>query len=497
MLAIGAMGVPTLQAQKSAARPPNIILIYADDLGAGMLGSYGQKIVKTPNIDRLATEGMRFTYAHGCKYCAPARASLLTGLHDGYRGAWNVSGAGKTIKMDAGKLTQKELDAFLAKQIQASDGEVFLAQLAQKAGYVTGEFGKLDWGFQTSHKRLVRHGWDHYVGYYDHQRAHGFYPTYLWKDGEKLILPGNTHLNAGKTKELYGPGTTKIRRDRTGKVTYSQEVFLKEMLAFIRKNKDRPFFLYHSTQIPHGPVDIPEVHSSVADDGRLTDAQKEYASMIIMLDDHVGQIMDELKTLGLDQNTIVFFTSDNGHENYFWESDRKRRTIYKRSYHGEGDIFNGSRGLAGVKWTTFQGGVSVPLIARWPGHIAAGTTSDRLTANYDFMPTLADLVSVPLPKGKDGLSWLPTLLGKPSPRHDSIFVGNTTVITQDGWKLVPEKNKDGKMQYLLFNLKKDPGEREDVAKQYPEKYQRLNAILKRKRNSQRRDLPTPADRSKT
>ncbi len=389
--------------------------------------------------------------------------------------------------MDKGKFTQQELDAELAKQIQAKPNELFLAQLAKQAGYTTGQYGKLDWGFQTSHERLTRHGWDHYVGYYDHQRAHGFYPTYLWEDGKKLVLPGNTHLDAGKTKERYGDGTTTIRRDRTGKAIYSQEVFLEKMLKFIRTNKERPFFLYHSTQLPHGPVDIPEVHPSVASDDRLTDVEKEYASMVIMLDDHVGQIMAELKKLGLDGNTIVFFVSDNGHELYYKPGSAKGKAR-SRSYHGEIDIFKGSMDLAGLKWSVFQGGVRVPLIARWPGHIQPGSTSDRLTANYDFMPTLTDLVGVPTPAGKDGLSLLPTLCGKESPRHEYIFIANKTVIMHDGWKLVPDKNEAGDTQLMLFNLNDDPEERHDLSASHPEIFSRLELILKRERNSRRRDL---------
>lgn len=479
------LGIVTLANGGQTKRPPNIILIYADDLGAGLLGCYGQKIIKTPNIDRLAREGMRFTYAHGGKFCAPSRAALMTGLHDGHRDVWQISRAAQTIAMDQGKITKAELDAQQSKYRQAAEGEVFLAQLAQQAGYVTGQFGKLGWGFQTCHDRLVRHGWDHYVGYYDHQRAHGFYPTYLWKDGEKLMLPGNTHLHAGKTG--YGIDETERRLDRTGKVTYSQNVFLDEMLAFIRTNKDRPFFLYHSTQLPHGPVDIPEVHPDVATDKRLTLVEKEYASMVIMLDDHVGKIMAELKKLGLDRDTIVFFTSDNGHEIYYWRNAQKR-IVYNRNYHGKEDVFKGTRDQAGAKWTPFQGGLSVPLIARWPGHIKAGSTSDRLTVNYDFMPTLAALVHVPMPPGKDGLSWVGELAGKTSPEHDYIFIDNCAVITRGGWKLVPEKNKEGKKQYLLFDLNKDPGEREDLAGRHPEKYERLMAILEKERNRPRQDL---------
>ena len=462
-----------------------------------MLGTYGQKIISTPNIDRIAKEGMRFTNAHGCTYCAPARASLLTGLHDAHKEAWKISKGKKTVNYDRGKISEEAWKASQAEPVDADLKEVFLGQIAQKAGYVTAQFGKLDWGFQTSHNRLTRHGWDHYVGYYDHVRAHGFYPKYLWKNGDKLPLEGNTDDNAGK-----GANHRKPKKDC---VTYSQNVLVKELLEFMQKNKDRPFFIYHSTQLPHGPISIPDVHPSVANDDRLTDNEKDYASMVLMLDEHVGLILKELKTLGLDNDTIVFFTSDNGHEVYYMDMKSAHVKALANDYRGEGDVFDGTSKQSGLKWSIFQGGISVPLMARWPGKIKPGGTSNRLTANYDFLPTLADLTGVETPPGKDGLSLLPELLGKESPEHDYIIVnndglsGDTTIITKDHWKLVDQKagikllfpkgvKKVEKKKYLLFNLKEDPSESNDLSDSLPEKVNELQSLMAREVGSNRRDL---------
>ena len=463
-----------------ASNKPNVILIYADDLGQGLLGCYGQKIIKTPHIDSLADEGVRFTNAHGSVYCAPARATLLTGLHEGRRNVWNISAGGKTIALDKGKL--QEVKHPMKGHKQAEKEEVFLAQIAQKAGYKTAQFGKLDWGFQTTHERLKRHGWDYYLGYMDHVRAHGFYPTYLWRNGKRLLLPGNTHLNAGKTKESYSKAMTAKRRDKTGKKHYSQNVFIKDLLKFIGDNKRRPFFIYHSTQLPHGPVDIPEVHKDFKNDSRLTDVEKEYASMVKMLDDHVGLILKKLKRLKLDRNTVIFFVSDNGHETYYLKGGKGRTR--KRNYHGENDVFKGTAGLAGMKWTRWQGGLAVPLIARWPGKFKKGKVSSLLTANYDFMPTLAELMRGKMPKGKDGISLVSELKGKKvQKKHDHIFIDNNVLITADGWKLLKANQR-----FYLFNIKKDPGEYKDLAETDPKKLNALMKVFKKEQNSQRGDL---------
>ncbi len=460
---------------------PNVILIYADDLGPGLLGFNGQKIIKTPHIDQLANQGMRFNNAFGCIYCAPARGSLLTGIHDGHQKRWQITQGGQTIKIDQGKITEEAAAQKLSKAQQAKPNEIFLAQLAQQAGYVTAQFGKLDWGFQTTHKRLKRHGWDTYLGYMDHQRAHGFYPTYLWKDGAKLPLPGNTHLDAGKTIEHYNPAMTVKRRDRTGKQTYSQNVFIKHILRFLDDHQDQPFFIYHSTQLPHGPVDIPEVHADFVNDKRLTEVEKEYASMVKMLDDHVGLIMKKLKERKLDRKTIVIFTSDNGHEIYYFQNKGVTR---KRTYHGDNDVFKGTMGLAGMKWTSWQGGMRVPLIVRWPDQIKANSQSDLLVAGYDFMPTLVQFWQTQVPKGKDGISFAPTLLGKTQNKtHNYIYIANNAVITKDSWKLVQKKNK-----YYLFNLNNDPKEKRNLSESHPKQLKRLRVIMKREKNAPRKDV---------
>ena len=457
-----------------ASNRPNVILIYADDLGAGLLGINGQKIIKTPNIDQLAKSGMQFTQSYGCIYCAPARASLITGLHSGRAGAWRITTGGKVIDRDEGKISDKAFSKALNAGKPAKPGEVFLGEIFQRSGYKTAQFGKLEWGFLTSHDRLKRHGWDEYIGYIDHQRAHGFYPTYLWHNGEKLPLKGNTHTNAGKTVESYGKGSTATRRDRTGKETYSQNVFIEHILNFIRNNKDQPFFIYHPTQLPHGPVDIPEVHPDFIHDKRLTAVEKEYASMVKMLDDHVGLIMQELNAQEIDDNTMVLFTSDNGHEVYYWErsAKRKARSI---DHHGEGDVFAGTRGLAGKKWTNWEGGITTPLIVRWPGKIKPGTTSDRLTAAYDYMTTFVDLLDQQQLHNKDGVSFLPTLLGKHKQEREYVIVKDA--IISGRWKLVNMKKTN-----YLFDLSNDPGERNNVAGAHPERVNQLFKTLNAERN---------------
>lgn len=486
-----------------AATKPNVILIFADDLGPGMLGCYGQEIVKTPNIDRLATEGMKFSNYYGAVYCAPARWSLLTGMHDGRTGGWKQTPGGLAIQRDSGRITeeeyQKRMTKVKARANPIAEDEVFLAQVARKSGYKTAEFGKLDRGFLTWDEKVRRFGWDFHEGFYDHVRCHGFYPPYLWRNGEKFKLEGNTLADCGKTSEKgdepmgYG-----------GK-TYSQNVFIKGILKYIREHKDEPFFLYHPTQLPHGPIAIPELHPDFADDPRLTFQEKKYASMVKMLDDHVGLIMAELKKQGIDDNTIVIFTSDNGHELYYGPKDEYKRQVLpdgekanltdKKWRSSEcGDVFNGAGGRAGLKRSAYQGGMQCPLIARWPGHIGPGTESDLLSTHYDFMATLADLVGVKAPAGKDGISYLPTLLGKTQAMtHDYIIInnrfaqmGSSAMIDRDGWKLVESNKKKG--EYQLYNIRKDNQERQNLEEQYPERVSSMKTILKREIDSARPDL---------
>jgi arylsulfatase A-like enzyme len=480
---------------------PNVILIYADDLGIGMLGSYGQTLIKTPHLDQLAAEGMKFTNYYGGVYCAPSRWTLLTGMHDGRPGAWRQTRGGLAIARDDGRISEEEFQKRFAElkknSLPIPENEVFLAQIAQKAGYQTAQFGKLDNGFLTWDEKVRRYGWDFHEGYYDHVRCHGFYPPYLWRNGVRFDLPGNPNADCGRTSEK---GDDPIG---FGGKTYSQNVFIEGILKYIREHRDVPFFLYHPTQLPHGPVAIPEIHPDFVDLDHLSFAEKKYASMVKMLDDHVGLIMKELKAQGLDGNTLVAFTSDNGHELYYgpkpayqkqFLSNGKKANLTDKKWRSseQGDVFDGGGGRAGLKRSGYQGGMQCPMIVRWPGHIAAGSTSDHLSAHYDFMATLGELLEVNLPKGKDSVSYLPTLLGKAqSENHDFVVVNNKfrqmgrrALISRDGWKLVEIGDHD----YQLYNIVQDNEERLDQAPKYPERVERMKAILKRECTSPRPDL---------
>lgn len=486
-----------------ATEKPNIILIFADDLGPGMLGCYGQKIVTTPHIDQLAAEGMKFNNYYGAVYCAPSRWTLLTGMHDGRIGGWSQSRPGLPILRDSGKITEEEYQKRLAKHKAnahpIAPNEIFLAQVAQKAGYHTAQFGKLDRGFLTWHERVKRFGWDFYEGYYDHQRCHGFYPSYLWRNGERFELAGNDSPICGKMSE---EGNEPVG---SGGETYSQNVFIKGILKYLREPKDGPFFLYHPTQLPHGPVAIPKLHPDFADHPTLTLAEKKYASMVKMLDDHVGLIMAELKKQGLDDNTIVFFTSDNGHELYYGPKPEYRNQILANGEKGNltdrkwrtseaGDVFDGAGGRAGLKRSGYQGGWQCPMIVRWPNKIQAGTENKLLSAHYDFLATLADLCGESTPKGKDSLSYLPTLLGKNQKKtHDYIVInnrfnkmGSSSLISKDGFKIVETNKKEG--LYQLYNILADNEERNELSQQHPERLSQLTQKLKSEINSKRPDL---------
>ena len=486
-----------------ADEKPNVILIYADDLGIGLLGAYGQQLIKTPHIDQLAREGMKFTNYYGGTFCAPSRWTLLTGMHDGRSGGWKHNQPGLLIKMATQGVPEAEHVERLRQHVQRTsatilDREVFLAQVAQRAGYKTAQFGKLDVGFLTDHQRVKRFGWDHYEGFYSHSRCHGFYPPYLWRNGEKFTLAGNTDIKCGKMSEQ---GEEPVG---SGGETYSQNVFIESILGFIRQHQDEPFFLYHPTQLPHGPVAIPELHPDFVDHPTLSLAEKKYASMVKMLDDHVGLIMKELKTLGMDQNTIVIFTSDNGHELYYGPKKSFTRhnadgrpvnlTDNKWRTSEAGDVFDGAGGRAGIKRTTYQGGVQCPLIAHWPGKIKPGSETNHLSAHYDFMATLAQLTGGDAPQGKDGISYLQTLLGQAQDEsHDYVVINNgfskmarTAIIQRDGWKLIEvSRNKD---QFQLYNLKEDNNERHDRSADYPEKVATLKQILLSELKSARPDL---------
>ncbi|MEI6865756.1 arylsulfatase [Flavicella sp.] len=465
-------------------KKPNIILIYADDLGKGLLSHYGQKIISTPNIDNLAKEGISFNNAYAGMVCSPSRASLISGLLDCRPDNFQITQGGIYKKISSGIYTPQQIQDKINKILApAPNDAVFLGEVAQKVGYATAQFGKLEWGFSTTHLQMVRHGWDEYYGYLDHVRAHGFYPPFLFRNGELEKIEGNTFADCAKSKENETPKKFKERWNMEGKEVYSQHLFMDNVLQFISKNKSKPFFLYFPTQLPHGPVSVPAVHPDFVNNDKLTQIEKEYASMVKMLDDNVGQIMEHIKSLGIDENTMVIFTSDNGHEIYYTQKDRvykpyrnietgKRFDDVKFKFYSDigGDVFDGNAGRAGLKRSNLEGGIQVPLIVRWPQKIPKGKKSDLLVANYDFLATLAEITGYQGKLKTDGLSFYDELIGKGAvEEHDyvvySSFTG-PTIITKEGWKLRTHLPKN---VFELYYLPEDYREEHDLSKKYPKK----------------------------
>ncbi len=471
------------------SKNPNVILIFADDLGRGMLSCYGQQHFETPNIDRLANEGMRFNHAYGCAFCAPSRASMLTGIHDCHQGRWTYTKAGIYKSISTGEMNPSEISELIhTTGLQASPNDVFLAQIAEQAGYETGQIGKLEWGFATTAERIYRHGWQYHFGYYDHQRCHGFYPPFLFDNGEVTNIQGNTHSDCGKHPNSESAENMDIRRNRQGKAVYSQDIFNDKIVEFLRNHKDKPFFLYHPSQLPHGPISIPDIHPAVKQSSELTAYEKEYASMILKLDETVGIILDELERLGIDDNTMIVFSSDNGHEVYYRQEGRttgrqssldgERLDDITSKFYSEtcGDVFNGNDGMGGLKFSSWEGGTRVPYLVRFPGSITPKTESDHMLANYDFMPTLAELLGIEMPQDKDGVSYLPTLLEQPDAQqnHDWIVYASRlgpALVSSDGWKLRYINRTDS---FQLYHLPNDYREENDISSEHPDMVSRLS-----------------------
>lgn len=475
---------------EARSQKPNVIIIYADDLGIGLLGHEGQKIIKTPNIDKLAQQGLRFNRAYSNMLCAPARASLITGLHDCHQNGFEITKGGAYIQADKDNFDeiQQKIEEGLSP---IEPDQLFLGQVAKEAGYTTAQFGKLEWGFSATHKQMKRHGWDYYLGYLDHVRAHGFYPPFLIENGEMLEIEGNTLANCGKSGEPETPKNFEERWNRSGKETYSQDIFMKGILNFIDNHKKTPFFLYFPTQLPHGPVSIPQVHPDFVNDTRLTQIEKEYASMVKLLDDNVGQILTKLKELKIDDNTVIIFTADNGHEIYYSKKGRvtkpytniltnERFDDYKNKYYSNlsGDIFDGNGGRAGMKRSNLEGGINVPLIVRWPQRVKPGQINSRLTPNYDILPTVAEICGYSERVKSDGISFFDELVGKKNGRFHKEVVYSSyygpTLITNEGWKLRSHLSKDA---FELFYLPSDPKEKNDLSKFFPEKFEELKHRL--------------------
>jgi arylsulfatase A-like enzyme len=440
--ALSALGALAGSASCAVASPhgetrPNIVFILADDLGYGDLGCYGQKRIRTPNLDRMAAEGMRFTQAYaGSTVCAPSRSVLMTGQHTGHT----------RIRGNARHPLLPE--------------DVTVAEVLQHRGYRTGLVGK--WGLGEAGTTGIpnRQGFDYFFGYLNQRHAHNYYPTFLWRNEQKVRL-----LNEVPKEDEQGGGVASKR------VEYSSDLFAGEALAFLEGNWMHPFFLYLAFTAPHanneaGPkgMEVPN-HGTYAVTG-WPEAQKGHAAMITRMDQDIGRLLAKLKELDIDGHTIVFFSSDNG----------------PHREGGHDPDYNDSNGsLRGIKRDLYEGGIRVPALVRWPGHVRAGAVSDQVWSFADFLPTAAELAGAKAPSSIDGVSVAPTLLGQPQKQkpHDALYWefyerGSAQAVRLDDWKGIA-RPFGGTIE--LYDLKADVGETQNIADQHPEIVKRIRKAM--------------------
>ncbi len=434
-------------------RTPNIVYILADDLGYGDLSCYGQKHFSTPNIDRLAREGMLFTQHYtGCTVSAPSRSCLMTGLHTGHT---PIRG-NKELKPEG----QWPLPA----------GSFTVAELLKTRGYVTGAFGKWGLGYIDTEGDPNAQGFDEFYGYNCQVLAHNYYPDHLWHNHDKIHLSENDSSKTG---------------------AYSPDLIQKAALNFLETNKNRSFFLYYPTTIPHAELIakeeymnkfrgkfLPEKSFKGTDDGptfRLgpygsqSESHAAFAAMITELDDNVGELLARLKELGLEKNTIVIFASDNGP-------------------HLEGgadpDYFDSNGKLRGYKRDLYEGGIRTPMLVRWPGKVRAGSVNDNISAFWDILPTFAEITGAENPAGIDGISILPQLLGLKQKAHEYLYwefheQGGRIAVRMGNWKAV-KLNVDATPagETELYDLSKDIAETNNIAQSNPEIVKKMEELMK-------------------
>jgi arylsulfatase A len=419
--------LPTLPSAAETLKP-NIIFIMVDDMGYRNLGCYGGKSIKTPNIDKMCAEGMKFTDCYsGASVCAPARSALMTGYHLGHAPVRGNGGGTPLFPED-----------------------VTVAEVLKKAGYLTGGFGKWGLGNQGSQGAAEKQGFDTFFGYYNQVHAHDFHTSHLFRNSGRVELNGPPHAVISNGE----------RTERKGR--YSHYAIHDETIRFIKESaaSGKPFFCYAPWTPPHSDLVIPEGDPAwdlYRDKAGWPGRAKVLAAMNSMVDRHVGELLALLKELGIDDNTIVFFTSDNG-----------------ASRHWPG-IHDSSGELKGIKGSYNEGGIRVPMIVRWPGKIKAGAVSDLPWYFPDVMPTLAELAGVPneIPEDTDGISVVPTLLGKgEQERHDYLFWSGA--VRMGNWKAV---GKPGKLS--LYDLSQDIGETNDLAAKHPDIVAQLNDIMRK------------------
>jgi len=472
------------------AKRPNIVFILADDLGYGDIGPFGQKIIRTPMLDRLAAEGMKFTQHYaGNAVCAPSRCVLLTGKHPGHAFVRDNKEIGDWYSGEG--------------QFPIPATETTLASVLKSAGYATGAFGKWGLGGVGSSGDPLKHGFDHFFGFNDQRQAHNYYPQYLVENDHRLPLPGNSNVVTkvgGKLPADADSSSPAAYANFTGH-QYAPDGYTERALQFIRDHKDKPFFLYYPTVVPHLALQVPE--DSLAEyKGKLDDKpyrggngylphqypRAAYAAMITRLDRDIGRMLDLIQDFGLAENTIVIFTSDNG-------------AVYPLAG-TDPEYFQSNGKLRGYKGGMYEGGIREPLIVRWKGHVPAGKTSELVTGFEDWFPTLLALAGVADAdqKNRDGISFAPTLLGQKQPERPFLYrespgYGGQQMVRVGDWKLV-KRNLLGTPQKPaapiteLYNLATDPSEARNVAAAHSDIVVRLETIM-RQQHTASKEFPFP------
>jgi arylsulfatase A-like enzyme len=433
--AAGLHEAPAAEGPRRRPARPNIVFILADDLGYGDLGCYGQKQIRTPNLDRLAAEGMRFTQCYaGSTVCAPSRCALMTGLHTGHA----------IVRGNA--------------QVPLRPEDRTVAEVLQAAGYDTALIGKWGLGEPGSTGVPNRKGFGYFYGYLNQVHAHNYYPDYLWRNQERVRIEGNVVKGGVASKRSH----------------YSADLLTAEALAFLGKRRSRPFFLYLAYTLPHANNERfqsegngMEVPSDVPYSGKPWPAtQKNHAAMISRLDADVGRVLRRLKELGLEDNTVVFFSSDNG--------PLKEGGADPKFFHSAGPFRGHKRDLT-------EGGIREPMIVRWPGRIKAGSVSDQVWAFWDFLPTAAELAGAKTPAGLDGVSVVPTLRGRGGQKQHPFLYwefherGFQQAVRMGRWKGI-RLQAGGPLE--LYDLTNDPGEKINVAARHPREVEQIEAYLK-------------------
>ncbi len=413
---------------------PNIIFILSDDIAQGDLGCYGQKLIQTPNLDRMAAEGTRYLQAYcGTSVCAPSRSSVMTGLHMGH------------CPIRANREIQPE------GQMPMPAGTFTVAQLLKSQGYATACIGKWGMGMFDTSGSPFKLGFDHFYGYNCQRHAHSYFPTYLYNDDRRFELPGNTGRGVGQT--------------------YAQNLIADETLRWVRANKGHPFFLFYAVTLPHGRFEIDD--QGLYKDKPWTEMQKNYAAMVTRLDSDIGRLLDLLKELDIDENTVVFFAGDNGSS---FNPDSEIGRLFDQTMGGK---------LRGFKRGMYEGALRQAALVRWPGQVPAGRVTDEPWAFWDFLPTAAELAGTPLPEGvkTDGLSLVSFLKGGPAPQREYFYwelhEGRPIQAIRFGdWKAV----RNGPSASIeLYDLATDSGETTDLAGQRPDLVAKAESLIKKAR----------------